>query len=117
MNNIKFNKPNDDMVYKPDKRIDSFYQICKFKNPTNKLHEVRKIIFNQLGDVLKISEKQYDSNKIKSFVHIHGQNKYKIYPVSSLQYLDLPNGNDMTEVQSELLNNNSTYYDYKKFNS
>jgi hypothetical protein len=113
MSNIKFIKPNSDMIYNPDKRIDTFYQICKFKN-VNKMHEVRKIFFNQLGNVLKTSEKQYDANKIKSFIKTYGQNKYKIYSVSSLSYLETANANDMTEVQSELLNNNCVEYGNQK---
>jgi len=114
MSKYNFIKPNSTMIYNPDKRIDSFYQICQFKNEVTKLHEVRKIFFNQLGDVLKTSEKQYTSNKIKSFIKSHGQNKYKIYPVASLKYLEHANGGDFSIAQSELLNNNNKNYDYAK---
>ena len=113
MNNIKFVKNNENN-YNPDKRIDTFYQICKFKNPYTKLHELRKIFFDETGDILKISIKSYDANTIKSFIKCHNLNKYKIYPVIYIEHVDLPNKNDMTEVRSDLLNNTEKEYGNQK---
>jgi hypothetical protein len=102
------------MLYNPDKRIDTYYQLCQFKNPYTGHYGTRKIIFNEKGDILKMYEKEYNKTKLEEFVKHHRQNKFKIYPVSEIQMVSLPNGNDMMETQSELLNNKHTEYGHAR---
>jgi hypothetical protein len=114
--NIKFIKDDDEMIYKPIKRIDTYYQLCQYKNPFTREYGTRKIIFNEQGAILKIYEKEYSKKKVEEFVKHHKINKYKIYPVCDIKTVDLPSGNDMTETISSLLNNNCTEYGYASIN-
>ena len=108
---IKFIKNNNDMLYNPQKRIDTYYQLCQYKNPYTGFYGTRKIIFNEMGLIKKIFEREYNSKKINTFITHHKSNKFKLYPVNDIKYVDIPNGNDMTEAQSELLNNSYKEYD------
>lgn len=108
--NIKFRKKNDEMVYNPDKRIDTYYQICQFKNNYTKQFGVRKVFFNELGVIIKIFENEYDGKKIEIFMKNNKPTKFKLYPVNDVSYIDLPTGDDMVGVQSELLNNHCKNY-------
>lgn len=100
--NIKFVKPTDDMIYKPEKRIESFYQICQFKNNTDK-YSTRKIIFNEQGNILKAFEREYSGKKLEEFIKQNKTNKYKIYPTNDISFIDMPSGEEMICVCSELL--------------
>lgn len=111
MNKVKFvKKTEEDIDYKPDKRIDSFYQICQFKKTGSKVYETRKIFFNEKGKILKVYEKEYPTKIIKRFLQSTKTNKYKMYPVNSLLYIDYPNTSDMTLAQSPLTNDNMLSY-------
>ena len=111
MNNIKFIKPEEDeMLYNPEKQLESFYQFCQFKNPKTNLYESRKIIFNEMNEIIKTYEKGYDSKTIKIYAKTHNFNKYKMYPTQYIKLVALPNSNDFSQAFSELLNNtNQTY--------
>ena len=113
---IKFIKDDDDMIYNPDKRTDTYYQLCHFKNPFTGYYGTRKIVFNEKGTILKMYEKEYSKKKLEDFVKHHRSNKYKIYPVSDIKTVELPNGNDMMETQSALLNDDFTEYGYARYN-
>lgn len=93
--------------FEPKKQINTYYQICQFKNKFTKKYQTRKIIFNELGNILKIYEKEYDNDKINNFIKHHRQNKYKIYPYYEIKDVQLPNTTDIICCQSDLLNNNS----------
>ena len=108
---IKFVSNDDEMVYNPEKSIHTFYQFCQFKNPFTGYYCTRKIFFDERGVVLKTCEKEYSKKKIEEYAKTHKQNKFKMYPTSDIKYVDFPNGNDMTETQSELLNNTCKEYD------
>ena len=107
---IRFKKNDDEMVYNPEHRIDTYYQICQFKNEFTKQYGVRKIAFDEQGTILRVYESERSAKKIEEFVKHHRPNKFKMYPVNDISYVELPNGNDMVEVQSELLNNDYRIY-------
>jgi hypothetical protein len=111
---ITFVKSNDDLdnVYKK-KQIYTFYQICQFKSKFSKKYETRKIIYNELNHILKIYQKEYSYDVLNSFLKHHRQNKYKIYPVNTIDQIEMPSEADIMCSQSELLNSNSKNYDYK----
>ena len=96
---------NDLDDFQPKKQINTYYQICQFKNKFTKKYQTRKIIFNELGNILKIYEKEYDNDKINNFIKHHRQNKYKIYPYYEIKDIQLPNTTDIICCQSDLLNN------------
>ncbi len=120
MKNIKLEfkgQTAENLEYSPDKFCDSFYQICQFKKEkesdkeSNKnkddTYMTRKVIFDQNFNVVKISEKSYDKKILNNFLKKANPNKYKIYPVNNLLYLELPNRCDFINVRSELSNNKS----------
>lgn len=114
--NIKFVKPTDKSnitngnifdAYMPKKKISTYYQICQFKSKFTKLYDTRKIVFNELGDILKIYERSYTYDELSTFMKHHRQNKFKIYPVNDVQQIEMPSTADIICCESELLNGNS----------
>ena len=102
---------SEELKYNPPKQINTFYQICKFPNKNN-MYFVRKIYFNEYDIIIKIYEKEYREDVIKTFVKKINSNKYKIYSTINIKYVQLPTGIDMNDARSSLLNNTSTIYDY-----
>ena len=100
------------MLYNPDKFIDTYYQICKFKNQYTGKYGTRKIIFNEIGDILKISEREYPKKKLEKFIDNNNQNKYKVYSTYNLTEIQYPSTNDIIQVQSNLLNSKHNEYGY-----
>lgn len=96
------NDLNEDKI---KKQINTYYQICQFKNKFTKKYETRKIVFDELGKILKIYEKEYNYEELSIFMKHHRENKYKIYSVYSIQDVELPTTTDIICCQSELLNN------------
>lgn len=118
MNNCKivFNsKKTDEFDYNPPKELKSFYQICRFKNPFTNKYATRKIIFNELGEIVKKYEKEYSKQRIEMFAKTQRQNKYCMYPASDINLIDLPSPSFILEAKSELLNNDYEEYGYAKF--
>ena len=103
---IKFIKNKDDFEYNPKELIGTFYQFCQYKNPFTGKYSTRKIIFNEKYEIIKIFEKENSLKKINEYVKTHKLNKFKIYPTNSVDNIELPNGNDMMECFSELINGN-----------
>lgn len=69
MSSIKFIKPtNNEMTYNPSPSIDTYYQICQYKNKPSNLYETRKIIFDEKGKILKTYERSYNKTLIKSLL-------------------------------------------------
>lgn len=109
---INFVVDKNELEYNPDKQRSTYYQFCRFKNSLTGMYQSRKIIFDEIGTILKTYEKEYSQKQIEKFANMHRDNKYKMYSVSEIKYVALPNGHDMAEVQSELLNNLCTRYGY-----
>jgi hypothetical protein len=112
MKHIKFVNDIEKLKYKPPRSKDSFYQICRFKNPSTNLHETRKIIFNEEGEILGNFEKQYTGKIIKQFIKTTQANKFKAYPTYSISDVAYPNKSDMSQAQSALINNNEEKYGF-----
>jgi hypothetical protein len=112
MKNIKFKgETMDELEYNPTKYQESFYQICQFKNPTTKLYETRKILFDHNFNIIKIFEKNYDSNTIKKFMKSTCDNKFRLYPTNKISDIDNPNGGELMNVRSDLTNNSNKKVD------
>lgn len=113
---ITFVKPEDDFgEYTPKKQINTYYQICQFKSKFTKKYETRKIVFNELGDILKIYEREYSYEELNIFMKHHRQNKFKVYPVNDIKQVEMPTSADIICCQSELLNTDNQNYDFKNF--
>lgn len=105
MNNIEFvSNSKSNLTYNPIQRIETFYQICQFRNPKTKLYDSRKIIFNQDGEIIKTFERKYYRDELERFIKSNKHNKYKIYPVYNISYIEYPNSNDIINVMSNLTN-------------
>jgi hypothetical protein len=104
MEHIKFIKETEQLKYQPDKQVDTFYQICKFKNPKTQLFQVRKILFNEKGKIIKSFEKDYEPKIIKKFLKDAKVNKYRLYPSYFISQVAKPNKSDLCQVQSLLIN-------------
>lgn len=113
--NIKFKKADEEMTYKPEQKIDTFYQICQFKNQFTKKHGTRKVVFDEQGNILKTFEREYSYQKLEEFMRRNRSTKYKIYPTHDISIVDLPGGEEMICVHSELLNNDIREYDNQKW--
>lgn len=96
--------PQEQYIYNPNHKLYTFYQICQFKNPIINKYEVRKIIFNQLGEIMKTFEKGYPKKKLEIFMENNSSNKYALYPTTKIENVDLPNPNNILNAKSELLN-------------
>ena len=90
--------------FNPDKHLYSFYQVCQFRNNYSKKYEVRKVVFDQNGEIIKTFEKGYPKSKLSNFLKIQTPQKYALYPVANLSLIDLPNPNNLFGASSELLN-------------
>jgi hypothetical protein len=105
---ITFKKNNkndeDEFVYKPDARIDTYYQICRYKNELTNKYNTRKIFFNEHGIILKIFENEHSLKSLEKFMKQHSSTKFKIFSTNDIKLVDLPNKADMLYVRSELLN-------------
>lgn len=112
---FKFINKRNEFEYCPKKELMSFYQICQFKNPYSGRYDTRKIIFNEHGEIVKTFEKEYSQEKITKFTKSHRENKYCMYPVTSIKLIDLPDPANILEAKSELLNNNNTDYGWAKY--
>lgn len=105
-------KQSEEFTYNPPKKLTTFYQICHYKNAFSNKYGVRKIIFNELGTIIKTYDKEYSRGAVESFMKNNRKNKYTMYPTPDLKTIALPGPSFIFEAQSELLNNNfeGNYY-------
>lgn len=108
MKKIKFvGNEIDDLTFKPEKSRNTFYQICQFKNPYTELYGTRKVIFNENYDIIQKFEKEYSIHKLRKFMKKNSEaNKYRVYPVNDINYIDIPNNSDLMMANSDLINRN-----------
>ena len=82
---IKF--VNSDLQFNPTESIQSFYQICHYKDENNNLYAIRKIKFNQKYEITDVKVKYYPKKTIKIFIEKNKkdrQNKIKLYPCNDI---------------------------------
>lgn len=96
-------KPSD-FEFNPKKQLFSFYQICQFKNEQTNKYEVRKVIFNEYGEIIKAYEKGYPKFRLDKFIEQNKPNKFKMYPVATIKLISLPDPSNIFGASSELLN-------------
>lgn len=103
--NIKYSiTENDkDYTYKPDPRCFSFYQICQF--PIDKKYKVRKVIYNEIGDMVKYSEAKLKKKVLDKFLIDCPKYKYTVYPTYDLDVVGFPDPNEILMASSQILNN------------
>jgi hypothetical protein len=113
---ITFVKPSDNTnELDPVTKINTYYQICQFKNKFTKKYDTRKIVFNEKHEILKIFERDYSLDELNKFIKHHRKNKFKIYAVDEISLVELPPITDIICCQSELLNNDNKTYGWQQF--
>lgn len=110
-----FKSTDCEYEYKPPKGQFKFYQICLYANPYTKKRNVRKIVVNEMGNIIDISERDITDRQFNHFIKTQRDNRYKLYSTYDLSLIDLPNPGDILQTQSELLNNDNVQYGYAKF--
>lgn len=94
-----------------------FYQICAFPNPLSKNYEIREVIINCNNDIEKFRT-LFVSKKVHSKVlKTLKENQYRLYATVDLNSIELPSCSDISLARSGILNNDSDYTGYAKFNS
>jgi hypothetical protein len=97
-------KSNDEFTYKPKKIISRFYQICSFKDPKTNKYNVRCVYFNELNEVLGIKEQGCSGKRCNKIINSSSDSEYKMYHTYDLDYVELPDIDDLMKSQSPLLN-------------
>jgi hypothetical protein len=100
---IKFEKKSDDLMYNPPKSKNTYYQICQFKNKFTNKYGVRKIYYNEHGEIIKNIIKEYTKKEIDKFIKLNKTTKYSIYPLDDAVKIELPGAGDLICMKSELL--------------
>ncbi len=104
--NIKFNfKRNKDpeMCYKPKEIEFSVYQICVLPNPMTQKCQVRKLVYNEMYELIQQKEKEYSLKRINKFMEEIPKHKYTTYPTYMISSVALPRADMILNANSDLL--------------
>ena len=100
---FRLEEQDDGLVYNPTPKCFSFYQICQF--PIDKKYKVRKVIYNEIGDMIKYGETVLKKNILDKFLNKCPKFKYTIYPTYDLDVVGFPDPNEILTAKSQILNN------------
>jgi len=101
-NRFKLQSQDEDFIFKPDERKFSFYQICQFS--IDKKYMVRKLIYNENGEMMEYREKKLKKDILDKFLKNCQKFKYTIYPAYDLDVVGFPDPNEILTAKSEILN-------------
>ena len=110
---IKFKGDNaEDLTYQPDSLKSSFYQICECINK-QKMHDTRKVIFDENYNIIKVYEKEYNWKTLEKFMKNNKDNKYQRRSYRDISDVKFPNKGELIIAASDLVNrkNNNPYQD------
>ena len=93
------NKDHNDMI---EKRRFSFYQICQFS--VDKKYAIRKIIYDENGDMVEFRENKLKKDIIDKFLKKSPKYKYTIYPTYELDVIGFPEAKEILLASSKILN-------------
>lgn len=99
---FRLQSQEEEFIYKPDSRQFSFYQICQF--PVDKKYKVRKVIYNENGEMLTHREKAMKKDILDKFLKKCPDFKYTIYPAYDLDVVGFPDPNEILTAKSNILN-------------
>jgi hypothetical protein len=105
VNRFTKNGINDDenLGYKPDKKLSKFYQVCKFKNIDTNMYDVRVVIFNEYAEIIKVKEYLYDNYQCHRLIKSKKHNQVKTYSTNNIDLVGMPEMDDLLKMQSSLL--------------
>lgn len=93
-----------------------FYQIAIFPNPKVSKYEIREVIIDNLGNILRYKLYYVGENTHRKFIKSLRDNKYRLYPVYTLNDIDFPSCGDIILAKSGMINNDSGYSGFAEFN-
>jgi hypothetical protein len=99
---FRLQSQEEEFIYKPDERQFSFYQICQFH--VDKKYKVRKLIYNENGDMMTHREKAMKKDILDRFLKKCPDYKYTIYPTYDLDVVGFPDPNEILTAKSHILN-------------
>lgn len=114
MSQINFVK-NNDTQYIPEHKLYKFHQICIFRDPQTSKYNVRTIIHNENQEIVKVYDKQYNSDQCRILINSCRTNDYKCYQTFDLELIDYPDTDDLYKTHSDLLSNETNYNGYATF--
>lgn len=106
---------NEDFFYNPEHNIQSYYQVCLYKDETKGMYGIRKIKFNEKMEILSAKIKHYPKKILDKFVEKHKnlkENKIKLYPYNNINIVPYPTMSDLNASFSGLLNSRGDYYGF-----
>ena len=92
----------EEFIFKPDERQFSFYQICSFS--VDKKYKVRKVIYNENGEMITHREKRLKKDILDKFLKKCPEYKYTIYPTYDLDVVGFPEDGEILILKSSILN-------------
>jgi hypothetical protein len=114
--NMRFKlKGNDEkFTYQPEKKEFTFYQFCRMHNPERsarnkgrKVHEMRKLIYDEEYRVISRKEALISKDKLQKFIDNAPDHKYTLYETYEIESVDLPSDLEVYTANSNILNGDS----------
>ena len=108
---------NDDFSYNPTNSIQSYYQICLYKDEHKDMYGIRKIKFNEKIEILDVKVKYYPKKIIDKFINrnkMTKENKVKLYPYNDIKMVPYPTMSEMLSSYSGLLNGGGNISGFSK---
>jgi len=111
--NMRFKlKDQDEMFsYQPEKKEFTFYQFCRMHNPGRtaknkgrKVHEMRKLVYNEEYDIIARKEALISKSKLQKFIDSAPEHKYTLYETYEIESVDLPSDLEIYTANSNILN-------------
>ena len=99
-----------ELVYKPKKNTFKYYQLCVLKNPWTNKYDIRKFVFNELGECQTINELKITQKQFDNFKETHKPNIYKCYSTYDLKNVSMPTSGEFLNAESTLLDDNIQSY-------
>ena len=100
---FRLKEQDEEFVYNPDKMEFTFYQICQFA--VDKQYHIRKIIYNELGEMVRYKEAKLKKNRLEKFLKGSPKYKYTLYPAYNLDIVGYPKSDEILMAKSQILNN------------
>lgn len=94
---------DEECEYNPEKMEFTFYQICQFA--IDKQYHIRKIVYNELGEMVRYKEAKLKKTKLEKFLKGSPEYKYTLYPTYNLDIVGYPQANEILMAKSQILNN------------
>lgn len=103
MGSKSFIRNMDNIINPTSKQVYNFYQLCAFVNPDTDRYDCRQVIVDNLTNVVNIKEYSLMQEECAVLLSNVKSNEYKIYQTININYVDLPDTQDILILVSPLL--------------